>query len=770
MIRLQVEEGKLSFFLLLIILLSIAWSIQLAGWVEGLWVVEWTVLGGLATGFLMTRTRWPRLLRHLVSVLVAVVLIFAAMARFVGPGLSWRDGVSLLAYQFDAWLRIVAAGEPGTDPAMFVLLITLLGWWLAYVSAWMIFGTHKVWQALALTGGAMLLIVYGSSSKVVPFFVLYLFSALLLAVRMYVYAQEQSWDVQNAHHDRDIGLYFLRDGGLLVAVVLAAVWLVPLLSSSTLLSDLWARVEGPWQVVGDEWNRVFSGLRGYRQDYANIPFGRQLALGGPVDLGEETVMWVDSEVGRYWRGAVYDRYDGSGWENTDTLEAMIPADRYLPIEGEYELRRLVKQTVVPNWSGYGQIFGLGQPVDVDVPLEVRYSFADAAGADRPDPFSAPASVSLIRSGVPLTRDRPYTIISSASVADVESLSEAGNEYPDWITSRYLRLPSDLPERIGELAADIADPHDNVYDKAVAIQDYLRRTIEYNESIEPPPRNRDAIDYLLFDSREGYCNYYASAMVVMARTVGIPSRLAVGYGRGEFDDETGLYAVLERDAHAWVEVYFPQYGWVEFEPTASEQPIPRPGRTEEQLPERPGGDVDSQLERDLDRLRAEEEEIGGPAITSTVQRGSSSLAPILAGIAVVVSAAAAIVWFVRRWTPEGASYVGRIYGRMCQYARFMGVGAEASQTPYEYASVLGESMPSGAPMVEHIATLYVQDRFAPHGVDLVGEQEADGAWRKLRPLMRRELVRRVPVLLRSRLRWHRRRQEDHPSAPDAKVKG
>jgi transglutaminase-like putative cysteine protease len=751
--RLQAREGKLSFFLLLIMLLSLTWSIQVAGWVEGLWVVEWTVLGGLAVGFVMTRIGWPRFFRHLVSVLVAAVVIFAAMARFVGPGLGWRDGVSLLAYQFDGWLRIVAAGEPGTDPAMFVLLMTLVGWWVAYVSAWMVFGTHKVWQALALTLGAMLLIAYGSSSKVVPFFVLYLFCALLLAVRMFAYAQEKTWDVEKAQYDRDIRLYFLRDGGLLVAVVLAAVWLVPLLSSSSLLSDLWGRVEGPWKAVGDEWNRVFSGVQGYRQDYANVPFGGELSLGGPVDLGDEIVMWVDSEVGRYWRGAVYDRYDGSGWENTDTLDALIPADKALPLEGQYELRRLVKQTVVPNWSGYGQLFAVGQPVAVDIPLEVRYSFADTERAEGRDPFSAPASVTVIRSGVPVARDRPYTIVSSVSVADVGSLQEARDDYPGWVAGRYLQLPSSLPERIRELAEEIAGPHDNAYDKADAIQAYLRRMIEYNQDVDRPPDNRDAIDYLLFDSHEGYCNYYASAMVVLARSVGIPSRLAVGYGGGEFDDETGLYAVRERDTHAWVEVYFPQYGWVEFEPTASEQPVPRPGRSEDSTPEGPGSDLDSTLERDLERLRGEEEGIGGPGVTSRMQGTSSSLPTILGGIAVLASAAAAVfVWLIKWRTPQGASYVGRIYRRMCRYSRLMGVRGKASQTPYEYAAVLEENIPSGAPMVERIASLYVRDRFAPGGLDPSGEEQADGAWKGLRPLMRRELVRRVPVLLRSRLRW------------------
>ncbi|MGB3904436.1 MAG: transglutaminaseTgpA domain-containing protein, partial [Anaerolineae bacterium] len=506
----------------------------------------------------------------------------------------------------------------------------------------------------------------------------------------------------------------------------------PLLSSSSALSDLWARVGGPWHEVGDEWNQLFSGIKGYRQGYVNTPFGQRLALGGPIDLGDEIVMWVETEGGQYWRGAVYDRYDGTGWENTDTVEASIAADKALPLEGEYELRRLIIQTVVPNWSGLRQIFGVGQPVSIDIPLDIRYSFTDAGGSDTRDPFSAPASVSLIRSRIPLNRDRPYTLVSSASVADVESLTEAGEDYPAWITRRYLQLPSDLPQRIGELAREITAPHHNTYDKAVALQDYLRRTIEYREDIEPPPADRDPIDYLLFDSREGYCNYYASAMVVMARGVGIPSRLAVGYVGGEFDDETGQYAVRERDTHAWVEVYFPRYGWVEFEPTASEAPIVRPTEPEGALRDETGEfrahrpDLDTPFQRDLSL-----EEMAEPVRASASGERWGAIGRAIGLVVIAGLAGAAGLWMIRRRWLGGFSEVERAYRAMTTYGRLLGVTAQACQTPHEYATLLTEEVPEQRWEIRRIVTLYVQDRFSPHGI-AVGQEEAAGeAWRTLR---------------------------------------
>ncbi len=91
----------------------------------------------------------------------------------------------------------------------------------------------------------------------------------------------------------------------------------------------------------------------------------------------------------------------------------------------------------------------------------------------------------------------------------------------------------------------------------------------------PPQGRDIIDWMLFDLKEGFCNYYATAEIVMLRLLGIPARLAVGYAQGERDAETDAFIVRQRDAHAWPEVYFPRYGWIEFEPTLNQRPLRRP---------------------------------------------------------------------------------------------------------------------------------------------------------------------------------------------------
>ena len=754
MSRLRTEEGKLSFFLLMLMMLSIAWSIELADWVDGLYVVEWTALGGLAFGFLMTRLRWPRLLGHLVSSIVGALLVLAVVGKFAGPVLGWRDGVSRVAYHFDAWLGVALSGKSSTDAVTFVLLMTLLGWWIGYTSAWMVFGAHNVWQALVLSGAAMLLVVYGSRPEVAPFFALYVLCALLLAIRLYVYTQEQSWTRHQARYDRDISLTFLRDGGVFVLAILVAVWIVPLLSSSSALSDLWARFEGPWRTVGDEWNRLFSGVLGYNRGYENVPFGEHLVLGGPIDLGEDIVMWVETQGGRYWRGAIYDLYDGRSWANTDPLSAVVPANRDLPTDAQYEMRQIIEQTMVPSRSGVSQVFYAGQPVSVDVPVEVSFDFVAGTGGDGRDPWSAPASVSLIKTRIAVNVGRPYGVFSSMSIADVESLRQAGSTYPEWVTRRYLQLPATVTERVKGLGQEIVSPHENPYDRALAIQDYLRRTIRYREDIQVPPQDRDAIDYLLFESREGYCNYYASAMVVLARAVGIPARLAVGYAGGESDEQAARWVVRERDSHAWVEVYFPRYGWVEFEPTASEPPIVRAESGDDERLETPGGDTESRLDRDLDRLA--DEEAGLPGVLGPTIIGGRSAWP-LAAIAVLAATvgAGAVAWRqLQRRRAEDVSRVGRIYRRMCDYTRLAGAKGEAHQTPYEYAALVAQRIPQTTPYVQQIATVFVRDRFGPPKVTREEEMAAEEAWGTLRPIVLRRLVARMPGVVLSALRWRR----------------
>ena len=191
------------------------------------------------------------------------------------------------------------------------------------------------------------------------------------------------------------------------------------------------------------------------------------------------------------------------------------------------------------------------------------------------------SVSLLRSRVNLNREGDYWVASHVSDASPERLRADKAVYPRWVAERYLQLPDTVPFAVRDLAAKITTAYDNPYDKAEAIELVLR-TYPYNQGIAAPPPGADAVDYFLNDVKEGYCDYYASAMVVMLRSVGIPARFAVGYTPGkevpqQAQDESELiqYRVQENNAHAWPEVFFPSYGWVQFEPTASEPLLVRP---------------------------------------------------------------------------------------------------------------------------------------------------------------------------------------------------
>lgn len=141
------------------------------------------------------------------------------------------------------------------------------------------------------------------------------------------------------------------------------------------------------------------------------------------------------------------------------------------------------------------------------------------------------------------------------------------EHADFVRSRYMSLPDTLPQRVIDLAHDITVGYTTDYDRVRALQEYLIQ-FRYTLNPSPVPRDRDFVDYFLFDGQEGYCVYYASAMVVMTRAIGIPARYVEGFLLpAERDQETGLFTVTNRNAHAWAEVYFEGFGWLIVETTS-----------------------------------------------------------------------------------------------------------------------------------------------------------------------------------------------------------
>jgi len=269
----------------------------------------------------------------------------------------------------------------------------------------------------------------------------------------------------------------------------------------------------------------------------------------------------------YWRSTIYDEYMGAGWvtsaappQSYEANTPLIPGllDGYRPLHLNVHLEQ-------PE----GKLFWSGILYSADIPLRANWRirpqtnlFADQTALLDADMFAATTSAASYKAD---------TFIPAVTI---EELRSASTDYPEHIRNRYLALPRDLPQRVRELAAQITEKKDNPYDRAKAIESYLRTNYPYDLEVPAPPEDQDVADYFLFDLKKGYCDYYATAMVVLARASGLPARFVSGYSPGSYDPAGAQYIVRELNAHSWAEVYFPEIGWIEFEPTASQPEIER----------------------------------------------------------------------------------------------------------------------------------------------------------------------------------------------------
>jgi hypothetical protein len=256
----------------------------------------------------------------------------------------------------------------------------------------------------------------------------------------------------------------------------------------------------------------------------------------------------------------------------------------------------------------------------------------------------------------------YTVTSVVAQPSSAALRAAEAEYP-FDAAVFLQIPDGVPERVRDLARDVAGEAATPYDRALLIERFLRG-YTYNLEVPSPPTDRDFVDYFLFDLEEGYCDYYSTAFVVMARTVGLPTRLAIGYVSGEAGPSPWDRVVVEENAHSWPEVYFPEWGWIRFEPTAARAEI-RQYLEEEDLAD------------ELERL---------PHQPLIVNR-SWIWAAILFGCAMVMLLATWIVNRRRDRIPEGG--LTSAWKMLVQAGSTLGSSHQPGQTVFDYAAVLSE---------------------------------------------------------------------------------
>ena len=269
--------------------------------------------------------------------------------------------------------------------------------------------------------------------------------------------------------------------------------------------------------------------------------GDSLAVTGAVEPSPEVRYTVEASDDAYWRVATYDRYTGGGWVRTGERRRYdgplpSPPGRTRTVEQQYTAETSIATLPAAN-----------SPTEVkNVPVPVQVT---AAGDLQP--------------ASPLQAGESYEVTSEQPTAGSRELRAAGTEYPDDVEERYTQLPSSSPDRVEERTDRLTANADNPYDTARVVEQYLENNYEYSLDVERP--RGDVADRFLFEMDAGYCTYFATTMVSMLRTQDVPARFAVGYTSGQQVDDDE-WVVRGYNSHAWVEVYFPDHGWVRFDPT------------------------------------------------------------------------------------------------------------------------------------------------------------------------------------------------------------
>jgi transglutaminase-like putative cysteine protease len=476
--------------------------------------------------------------------------------------------VSVIA-RFQSWALSIARGEDFFDPVASVFFWSLILFLIGAFAGWVLTAVRK--PLAALLPALLLMGLVFSYVKGDWHYAVTTVGLVFLAVLVIEHGQkEQDWDRREMGYSTSMRWDLLFSAVPLLGGLLIVSYLVPSISVDDI--QRWIREQSaPQTAVGNSVGQSF-GLQPLNSDSANPAqaeaFPRSHYLGAGPDLTSdvaliivtgETLKYIPGvrdpvAPHHYWKAQTYDIYSSSGWLTSPTTEEELPSgERLLDILPK---GTILHQTVTVSRPGYGPVYYAGE-------LAAVYRL-----------FRVVSRTNFDILGV-IVPGADYELDSVYFEADEAALRAAGMDYRDWIRSRYLQLPKILPARVHALARDLTATQPTPYDRAVAIQDYLRREMRYSLEVKSPPYDQDVVDYFLFDSKEGFCDYYATAMVVLARSAGIPARVAIGYATGTFDPRQGKYTVLNSDAHAWPELYFPGIGWVEFEPTASMPEIQRP---------------------------------------------------------------------------------------------------------------------------------------------------------------------------------------------------
>ncbi|MDH5640034.1 MAG: DUF3488 and transglutaminase-like domain-containing protein [Nitrospira sp.] len=517
--------------------------------------------------------------------------------------------------------------------------------------------------------------------------------------------------------------------------------------------------------------RVGAGFyqKGFGENIRTSGFSNTVDLGaiGPIKRNPSVVMRVElpDSSGRdarqlYLRGSVFDQYNGKTWVNLLDHRRAVAENGH----GTFAVHRSSSQRTSFVGSPLRQKILL-EPLDTPVLFAAPFAetiigklpaiqadFVD--GLYLPSPGSARIEYSVI--------SRPHPVLPA-------DLQPTPVSYPEPFLRHFLQLPGH-PDRITTLTQEVIRDKQSTYEKAIAVQNHLLQGYRY--SLDAPlAEQNDPLEEFLFNRKTGYCEHYATAMVVMLRTQGIPARLITGFLATEWNEYGNYFVVRQQDAHAWVEVHLPHSGWVMMDPT--------PALGESVAPASPtwqtlGSILDSVRLR-WNRLFVQYSTADQLAMARGIQVGSvavknkakESLAYMVDSMTAVMGRATRyfndnhlmwvsesflaliavtfLIWlnWAKVWGRGGHSKnvrsedheVTHLYKRMVVHLEKKGILKPVGMTPLEFIRIMQEEWAEARLPVSTITELYCKGRFGKHPVTQEEYRSAQETFRQLLALER-----------------------------------
>jgi transglutaminase-like putative cysteine protease len=760
----EISSGYLLFITTAGLLLS--WILARSD-LKTTWSLPSLFLGGVGAVLLSGGRLWQPLLQLIIEGLKLATQTIAwtfspgsrlpAQEAFQAAGSGLAEAVQAAALRGVQWMGAVLSGQPAFDP-----LVSVMVWGAAMwaCSAWAGYTVRRRRSPLPgmLPAGVLLasILNYTRSSS----FSLLAFIGLLLILVLYVKHVERqaAWEGAGMDYPESVGLDLSTSALPVLVLILFAAAVIPSISTEMLFHT--ARppaiaaaqpAERAAEALGIEKSRGTSLLEQWNR--GGMPRAHLLSAGR--ELSEQKALVVktgdyppgskvyikDSEIPfYYWRSMVFDTYTGTGWVNpamqTQSYRAgerQILRDDPAGNDNADLLSgyRLLEHSITTYNKAEGLIFSAGLLVAVDQPYQ---SALRTTAGDSP---------------VGLSSGQAYASFTNSSMYRVKSLQPQRNQevltssriqnYSNQGIERYLSLPDNIPARVYSLALDLTAHSTSPYEQAKAIEAALR-SMPYDLEISAPLAGRDAVDYYLFDLQRGYCDYAASAMVVLARAAGLPARLVMGYAGGVYNASRAEYQVSEANAHSWAEVYISGAGWVEFEPTGT---MPDADRIEEQ--------AETAAARLSSETLAFESFSPAKKVNAGLIAAAAMLLPVLlaAGLVLVdvkrlerLPPAAAVESVYLRLRRLGLKYLESRYGERGREYTPLELAEALSRTSRRAAGGANRLVEHGwrrvftppKELIESIIQLYIQTVYSPHGAGLCEKKRALYIWRQLRGRM------------------------------------